>query len=58
MQRQENHQVQTQEKIAYVSIATDKIDLWMVWRWNLLSWLMVGGYVLVLFALPDSRGLK
>lgn len=35
-----------------------KIDLWMVWRWNLLSWLMVGGYVLVLFALPDSRGLK
>lgn len=30
----------------------------VMWRWNLLNWLMVGGYVLGLLALPVSRGLE
>lgn len=30
----------------------------VMWRWNLLNWLMVGGYVLGLLALPVSRGLQ
>lgn len=28
------------------------------WRWNLVNWLMVGGYILGLLALPVSRGLE
>lgn len=28
-----------------------------MWRWNLLNWLMVGGYLIGLLALPFSRGL-
>lgn len=30
----------------------------VMWRWNLISWLMIGGYVLGLLALPVSRGLE
>lgn len=30
----------------------------VMWRWNLVNWLMVVGYVLGLLALPFSRGLK
>ena len=30
----------------------------VMWRWNLLNWMMVGGYILGLFALPISRGLE
>lgn len=30
----------------------------LMWRWNLLNWLMVGGYLLGLLALPVSSGLK
>lgn len=30
----------------------------VMWRWNLISWLMIGGYVLGLLALPASRGLE
>lgn len=30
----------------------------VMWRWNLLNWLMVGGYVLGLLALPVSRELE
>ncbi len=30
----------------------------VMWRGNLLNWLMVGGYVLGLLALPVSRGLE
>ena len=30
----------------------------VIWRWNLVNWLMVGGYLLGLFALPFSRGLE
>lgn len=29
-----------------------------MWRWNLLNWLMVGGYLIGLLALPFSRGLE
>lgn len=29
----------------------------LLWRWNLLNWLMVGGYLIGLLALPFSRGL-
>ena len=29
----------------------------VMWRWNLPNWLMTGGYVLGLLALPVSRGL-
>lgn len=30
----------------------------VMWRWNLIGWLMIGGYVLGLLALPVSRGLE
>lgn len=30
----------------------------VMWRWNLLNWLLVMGYVLGLLALPISRGLE
>lgn len=30
----------------------------LLWRWNLLNWMMVGGYVLGLLALPVCRGLE
>ena len=30
----------------------------VMWRWNLLNWMMVGGYILGLLALPASRGLE
>ena len=30
----------------------------LMWRWNLLNWLMVGGYLIGLLALPVSRGLE
>ena len=30
----------------------------LMWRWNLLNWLMVGGYLIGLLALPFSRGLE
>ena len=30
----------------------------LLWRWNLLNWLMVGGYLIGLFSLPFSRGLE
>lgn len=30
----------------------------VIWRWNLLNWMMVGGYVLGLLAFPVSRGLE
>lgn len=29
-----------------------------MWRWNLLNWFMVGGYLIGLLALPFSRGLE
>ena len=30
----------------------------VLWRWNLINWLMVGGYFIGLIALPFSRGLE
>lgn len=30
----------------------------VMWRWNLLNWMMVGGYILGLLAFPVSRGLE
>ncbi len=30
----------------------------VIWRWNLINWLMVGGYLIGLLALPFSRGLE
>ena len=30
----------------------------VLWRWNLVNWLMVGGYSIGLIALPFSRGLE
>lgn len=30
----------------------------VLWRWNLVNWLMVGGYFIGLIALPFSRGLE
>ena len=30
----------------------------VLWRWNLVNWLMVGGYLIGLLALPFSRGLE
>lgn len=30
----------------------------LIWRWNLIHWLMVGGYLIGLLALPFSRGLE
>ena len=30
----------------------------VLWRWNLINWLMVGGYLIGLLALPFSRGLE
>lgn len=30
----------------------------VMWRWNLLNWMMAGGYILGLLALPISRGLE
>lgn len=30
----------------------------VMWRWNLINNLLVGGYILGLLALPVSRGLK
>lgn len=30
----------------------------LIWRWNLVNWLMVGGYLLGLLAFPISRGLE
>lgn len=40
--------------IVMISVAGSDV----MWRWNLLNWLMVGGYVLGLLALPVSRGLE
>ena len=30
----------------------------VLWRWNLVNWLLVGGYLIGLIALPFSRGLE
>ncbi len=42
--------------IIYIMLAVTNNGL--IWRWNLLNWLMVGGYILGLLALPLSRGLE
>ena len=30
----------------------------LMWRWNIVNWLMVGGYLIGLLALPFGRGLE
>lgn len=42
--------------IIYLMLYITNNDL--MWRWNLLNWLMVGGYLIGLLALPFSRGLE
>lgn len=42
--------------IIYMMLAVTNNGL--IWRWNLVNWLMVGGYILGLLALPLSRGLE
>ncbi|MDE6322635.1 MAG: hypothetical protein K2L85_00765 [Paramuribaculum sp.] len=42
--------------IIYMMLAVTNNGL--IWRWNLVNWLMVGGYILGLLALPLGRGLE
>lgn len=42
--------------VIYLMLYVTNNDL--MWRWNLLNWLMVGGYLIGLLALPVSRGLE
>ena len=42
--------------VIYLMLYVTNNDL--MWRWNLVSWLMVGGYLIGLLALPVSRGLE
>ncbi len=42
--------------IIYFMLYVTNNDL--MWRWNLLNWLLVGGYLIGLLALPVSRGLE
>ena len=42
--------------IIYMMIYFTKDGL--LWRWNLIHWLLVGGYLIGLLALPFSRGLE
>ncbi len=42
--------------IIYLMLYITNNDL--MWRWNLLNWFMVGGYLIGLLALPFSRGLE
>ena len=42
--------------VIYLMLYVTNNDL--MWRWNLVSWLMVGGYLIGLLALPFSRGLE
>ena len=42
--------------IIYMMLAVTNNGL--IWRWNLPNWLMVGGYIFGLLALPLSRGLE
>lgn len=42
--------------IIYMMLAVT--DNGLIWRWNLVNWLMVGGYLLGLLAFPISRGLE
>ncbi len=42
--------------VIYLMLNITNNDL--MWRWNLLNWFMVGGYLIGLLALPFSRGLE
>lgn len=42
--------------IIYLMLYVTNNDL--MWRWNLVNWLLVGGYLIGLLALPVSRGLE
>ena len=42
--------------VIYLMLYVTTNDL--MWRWNLVNWLLVGGYLIGLLALPVSRGLE
>lgn len=42
--------------VIYLMLYVTNNDL--MWRWDLLNWLLVGGYLIGLLALPVSRGLE
>lgn len=42
--------------VIYLMLYVTDNDL--MWRWNIVNWLMVGGYLIGLLALPFSRGLE